>query len=95
MSNYTGAVPEHERAKHWRDNAACRDENPDMFYTDNAQIVQQARKVCFGCPVRMECQQFALANGEWWGVWGGMSQTQLRTHGNRRKAARYTARPAA
>ncbi|KOV86101.1 MULTISPECIES: WhiB family transcriptional regulator [unclassified Streptomyces] len=91
MSNYTGSVPDTERATHWRDDAACRNEDPDMFFTDNTNTVQRARTVCLSCPVRVQCQDFALSNGEWWGVWGGLTQTQLRTHGNRRKAARYAA----
>jgi WhiB family redox-sensing transcriptional regulator len=91
MSHYSGSVPETERKADWRDDAACRTADPDMFFTDNTSLVQRAKTICFGCPVRVQCQAFALANGEWWGVWGGMTQTQLRTHANRRKAARYAA----
>ncbi|MFF8997097.1 WhiB family transcriptional regulator [Streptomyces achromogenes] len=79
-----------ERARHWRDEAACREVDPDMFFTDNTHIVQQARKVCLGCPVRQQCTDYALEHGEWWGVWGGMTQTQLRTRSHR-KDARYAA----
>jgi WhiB family redox-sensing transcriptional regulator len=31
-----------------------------------------AKDVCSRCPVRAECLAFALANGEEFGVWGGM-----------------------
>lgn len=87
MTHYTGAVPDSGRQKHWRDDAACAQVDPDMFFTDNAQLVQKAREVCFGCPVRLRCHEYAVANGETWGVWGGMTQNQLRSRRTRRRAS--------
>ncbi len=40
--------------------------------------VARAKAVCAGCPVRAECLEFALANDERWGVWGGTSERQRR-----------------
>ncbi|WP_318205340.1 WhiB family transcriptional regulator [Streptomyces sp. SCL15-4] len=91
MTHYIGSVPDPERARHWRDEAACRDANPDDFFSENTHIVNEARKVCISCPVRQQCAAYALEHGEWWGTWGGMTQTQLRTHRGRRRAGRHAA----
>jgi WhiB family redox-sensing transcriptional regulator len=34
--------------------------------------------VCRGCVVREDCLEFAIANGEKFGIWGGMSERERR-----------------
>lgn len=81
MSHYSGSVPDTPRATHWRDEAACRFEDPDVFFAEGnasrAEVIH-AQSVCHTCPVRIECGEYALQAGEYYGVWGGMSQNQLR-----------------
>jgi WhiB family redox-sensing transcriptional regulator len=82
----------------WRARAVCGDEDPDIFFPEGKNspaAVQHAQAICFTCPVRIQCGQTAIQLGEQYGIWGGMTQTQLRTR--RRKAARYEhqRRPAA
>lgn len=60
-----------------RDLAACRGATGFMYPSD-ARGVPAAKAVCAGCPVRAECLEFALANDERWGVWGGTSERQRR-----------------
>ena len=67
----------------WRDHAACRHEDPDLFYpigTSGPTLLQteQAKAVCRGCPVREECLRFALDTEEFIGVWGGTSEAERR-----------------
>jgi hypothetical protein len=52
------------------------------FYANpnNKQMMDNAVAVCFTCPVVMECQQYALANNEEYGVWGGMTPEQRRVN---------------
>lgn len=38
----------------------------------------KAKAVCAGCPVRLECAAFAIASGAEFGIWGGMSEDELR-----------------
>jgi WhiB family redox-sensing transcriptional regulator len=59
----------------WRDAAACKGMDPDLFYPERGQNADsvQARRVCAGCPVRAECGTWAIENGEHDGVWGGMT----------------------
>ena len=60
----------------WRHRAACRDEDPELFFpagTDGPALaqVEQAKAVCRGCPVTGECLRWALATGQDYGIWGG------------------------
>ncbi len=38
----------------------------------------EAKKVCIGCEVRSECLEYALANDERFGIWGGLSERERR-----------------
>jgi WhiB family redox-sensing transcriptional regulator len=59
----------------WQHRAACRDEDPDMFFASSlASEVDHARKMerslCGRCPVRVSCLEEALRTGSS-GVWAG------------------------
>ncbi|WP_326696148.1 WhiB family transcriptional regulator [Streptomyces sp. NBC_01754] len=67
----------------WRTHAACRDEDPDLFFpigTTGPALVQaeEAKAVCRACPVRERCLEWALENGQESGVWGGLGETERR-----------------
>ncbi|MFF8032772.1 MULTISPECIES: WhiB family transcriptional regulator [unclassified Streptomyces] len=67
----------------WRRSAACRTEDPDLFFpigTSGPALVQteQAKAVCRNCPVREQCLEWALDTGQSIGVWGGTSETERR-----------------
>ena len=70
-----------ERA--WRRLAACRDVDPAVFFpvgltgTAIPQIAD-AKAICRGCPVRLVCLQYALANHHDDGVWGGYDEGERR-----------------
>ena len=68
----------------WRHRAACRDEDPELFFpigTSGPALLQveQAKAVCRRCSVTDECLQWALETGQDAGVWGGMSEEERRT----------------
>ena len=58
--------------------ANCRGVNTDLFYMEedylkNKFLTQkQVRRVCYGCPIRMECLKVGFAF-ERYGMWGGVS----------------------
>jgi len=54
----------------WRHRAACRDEDPELFF--------QAKAVCRRCPVAEPCIAWALETGQDSGVWGGLSEDERR-----------------
>ena len=67
----------------WRDAAACRDTNPDLFFpvgTTGPAIEQiaQAKTVCGECPAQPACLEFALVTNQDSGVWGGTSEEERR-----------------
>jgi WhiB family redox-sensing transcriptional regulator len=67
----------------WRDRAACRTEEPELFFpagTSQPALNQlaEAKSVCRGCPVASECLAWALGTGQNSGVWGGMTEDERR-----------------
>ena len=62
----------------WRDYAACVGMDPDIFFVPRGGTNEPARRVCARCPVRADCLEFALANNEYLGVWGGSSEQDRR-----------------
>ena len=79
----------------WRHRAACRDEDPELFFpvgTSGPVLLQitEAKAVCRRCPVSAECLNWALASGQDAGVWGGMSEDERRAL--KRRNARTGAR---
>lgn len=65
----------------WRSDAACRGEDPALFFPGRGGSVDAALAVCDRCPVRAECAD--AGRTEYSGVWGGMSERQrrlLRSH---------------
>lgn len=77
----------------WRFDAACRRENPELFFPVGSDGPAQrqaaaAKAVCRRCPVREHCLAYALAEGEDTGVWGGTDEAERRAlrHAGRRMA---------
>lgn len=64
----------------------CRTD-PDMWFSTNATKVRKAKILCARCPLRAACADEALNNGEQYGIWGGLDETQLRQR--RRRGSRY------
>jgi WhiB family redox-sensing transcriptional regulator len=67
----------------WRDHAACRDTNPDLFFpvgTTGPAIeqIEQAKAVCMQCDSQTACLEFALVTNQDSGVWGGTSEEERR-----------------
>jgi WhiB family redox-sensing transcriptional regulator len=56
----------------------CRDLPADWFHPDRGESTGEARAVCAACPVRPDCLQWAITNGERFGVWGGTSERERR-----------------
>lgn len=68
------------RSQTWMDEAACAKIGaPDLWFPHPGQVSTESRAVvdvCRGCPVRLDCLQFALDNGEQHGIWGGLTVTE-------------------
>ncbi|MDA8369644.1 MAG: WhiB family transcriptional regulator [Nocardiopsaceae bacterium] len=81
----------------WRHHAACRDEDPELFFPIGnsgpaVMQIEEAKQVCRQCPVNTACLQWALETGQDGGVWGGMGEDERRAL--RRRRARPIVRTA-
>jgi len=56
----------------------CAQTDPELFFPEKGGSVREAKAVCAGCPVRAQCLAHALAHGERYGVWGGLSEPERR-----------------
>ena len=67
----------------WREFAACREEDPELFFpigTGPAADAQaeRAKAVCRRCPVLEQCLTYALSSGQDAGIWGGLTEDERR-----------------
>jgi WhiB family redox-sensing transcriptional regulator len=62
----------------WQDRANCLGVDPELFFPERGTSTVEAKAVCRGCEVRMDCLEYALAAGEKFGIWGGMSERERR-----------------
>jgi WhiB family transcriptional regulator, redox-sensing transcriptional regulator len=46
-------------------------EDPELFFAESPQDVEQAKAMCRDCRARIACLTGALERREPWGVWGG------------------------
>jgi|LakMenE18May11ns_1017448.scaffolds.fasta_scaffold8789812_2 hypothetical protein len=63
----------------------CKD-NP-YFYTDywddnesNILSDEEAEQLCYKCPLIKLCYEFAIANEEEYGIWGGVNMSRKQNH---------------
>ncbi len=78
-------------AKGWQDLANCLGVDPDLFFPERGASTREAKEVCKGCVVREDCLEYALANGEKFGIWGGLSERERRRIRRQRALTRRTA----
>ena len=75
-------------AEPWLDESACADEDPELFFpvgegpTAQAQA-REAKAVCRGCDVQLNCIDYAIrakvSDGVWGGIWlNGQKLTRAR-----------------
>lgn len=75
----------------WQPEAACKDQvyaegDYDTYFpgegqnvgTDDRTVTAKAKRVCAGCPVRINCLHHVMHHPEGYGVWGGLSTGQRR-----------------
>ena len=49
----------------------CHSSDPELFFSEQAAVIAQAKALCSSCPMKAKCLQGALSRAEPVGVWGG------------------------
>jgi WhiB family redox-sensing transcriptional regulator len=62
----------------WQERALCAETDPEAFFPEKGGSTREAKRVCSVCEVRVECLEYALANDERFGIWGGLSERERR-----------------
>jgi transcription factor WhiB len=91
MTHHTGSVPDTPRATDWRDHAACREEDPELWFPKGHEgpwqiTIADAKSICGRCPTQDACLQYALDESVNYGIFGGL--TEKERHNLRRRNQR-------
>ena len=62
----------------WQERALCAQTDPEAFFPEKGGSTREAKRICQGCEVRDACLDYALANDERFGIWGGLSERERR-----------------
>jgi WhiB family transcriptional regulator, redox-sensing transcriptional regulator len=62
----------------WAPQAKCLQAEPETFFPEKGGSTREAKRICTLCEVRSECLEYALANDERFGIWGGLSERERR-----------------
>lgn len=62
----------------WQERALCAQTDPEAFFPEKGGSTREAKRICLGCEVKDECLEYALANDERFGIWGGLSERERR-----------------
>ena len=81
-------------AQPWQEAAACKALPLEMFFPPAEQEAAAAKAICSGCTVKEPCLEAALAAGERFGIWGGLSSEERQGIAARRRARAASARSA-
>jgi WhiB family redox-sensing transcriptional regulator len=61
----------------WMALGACGDKDPEEMYPDGKARQREVAEFChLACPVRAQCLEYAIAEAEAHGVWGGTTEQE-------------------
>ena len=69
----------------WFGVAACRGTDINEFFPDSGVRPMRAMALCWNCPVRLDCLEWAIENHVHWGVWGGLTERERFREKRRRR----------
>lgn len=75
VSDYSMLTPDDPL---WQEKALCAQTDPEAFFPEKGGSTREAKRICLGCEVKDACLDYALANDERFGIWGGLSERERR-----------------
>lgn len=82
-----------DEGREWKRFAACRGEDTELFFPQHStqgkrrpQVRRMVAKFCVGCPVRRECFEDAIVQGDAYGIRGGYDLQHTRVQAFMRAA---------
>jgi WhiB family redox-sensing transcriptional regulator len=75
----------------WMAQGACVGKPQRWFYPEmhaGPGLSNKAKELCAACPVRQQCLDYAIANAEQHGIWGGMATRERQREAVRRGQTR-------
>ena len=71
----------------WQYLGSCNSLDTEMFFHQEGERgparrrrAASAREICHACPVLGQCRSYALSTAEPYGVWGGLTEEERRSH---------------
>lgn len=74
LAMHTDTIPTPDLG--WQREALCAQTGADFFFPEPGSSVREAKRICGMCEMRTACLDYALANDERFGVWGGLSEKE-------------------
>ena len=68
----------------WLREAKCAGMPTNLFINDGGPLPEWVKATCDGCPVRVECREFAIRSRSM-GWWGGSGEGERRAEIRRRR----------
>ena len=70
----------------WQSDALCRGNQATLFFPpstierkeERETREAKAKSICFVCPVRRDCSDYAMGIREPYGIWGGYTEAERR-----------------
>lgn len=79
FESVTGVKPvEDQPDLSWQVDANCIGVDPDIFFPERGASTKEAKSICAACKAKTDCLNYALDNGEKFGIWGGTSERERR-----------------
>jgi WhiB family transcriptional regulator, redox-sensing transcriptional regulator len=59
----------------WQLKGSCRGLLDDAtFFPERQSAAGRGKRICAECPIKGQCLDWAMAHGEPWGTWGGLTE---------------------
>jgi len=63
----------------WTSDALCAETDPEAFFPEKGGSTREGVAMCHRCTVAAECLDYAIANNERFGIWGGLTERNRRS----------------